>query len=462
MGTAPIVSVRRLVTWRHASTNRRIFAAMVVVGAGTVLAKVVGMAKDILVASYFGRSDAVDAFFIAMAVPTFAINVVTGSLPVALLPVYMRVQARDGRVAAGRLLSSIVVAAGGLIVLSSTILLLTGPLILPIAGATFGGDKLALTQRLYLLLVPAILISGISGILAAVLNAHDRFALGAATPASMSVMSIMFLLVAGHRWGVYALALGLSAGYLLELVILARTVYKRGLFATPDWRVWRQPDIREVFGQYAPLLIGAAVMSSSPLIDQSMAASLGPGNVAALAYGSKVVAAGLGIGVTAVTTAIFPHFSQMVALRNWAGVRHTLRTYSRLVLAGAVPTVLIIVLCSNSIVRMLFERGQFSRSDTLVVGQVQALYALQIPFYVLGMIGVRLLSASGANRILMWLSIGNFATNIVGNYAFMRLWGVAGIALSTSLVYAIAASVAYYCVTRRIDHLEATSISRPI
>jgi len=75
------------------------------------------------------------------------------------------------------------------------------------------------------------------------------------------------------------------------------------------------------------------------------------------------------------------------------------------------------------------------------------------------MIGVRLLSASSANRTLMWLSIGNFITNIVGNYLFMQFWGVAGIALSTSLVYAIAATVAYYCVVRRINYLEGQSKS---
>ena len=430
---------------------------MVVVGAGTLFGKILAMVKDMTVASYFGTSDAVDAFFIALAVPTFAINVVAGSLPVALMPVYVRVRDTQGLTDASRLLSNVLVVATGLILLASLLLVVAAPIVLPLSGATFSGEKLELTRQLFFLLLPAIFVSGISGILAVILNAHERFWLAAVTPAFTAVMSILFLLTTASRWGIYALAVGLGAGYLAELLVLAWSLRRRGLLARGDWAPWRKLEVREVLAQYTPLAIGAAVMSSSPLIDQAMAAALGPRNVASLAYGSKVVAAGLGIGVTAVATAIFPHFSSMVAANNWFGVRQTLRTYSRLVLAGAVPVVLLIVFFTDSIIHVLFERGEFTPSDTRVVGHVQALFALQIPFYIVGMIGVRLLSAAGANRTLMWLSMGNFVTNIVGNYVFMRLWGVAGIALSTSVMYAIAATIAYYAVIRRINHLEAQS-----
>jgi putative peptidoglycan lipid II flippase len=96
--------------------------------------------------------------------------------------------------------------------------------------------------------------------------------------------------------------------------------------------------------------------------------------------------------------------------------------------------------------------------DTQHVADIQTLFALQIPFYVLGMIGVRLLSATGANRTLMWISIGNFVTNIVGNYIFMQFWDVAGIALATSVVYMLSALALYVCVVRRIKYLEGRTV----
>lgn len=430
---------------------------MVVVGVATLLGKVLGMAKDIAVASYFGTSDAVDAFFIALAVPSFAINVIAGSLPAALVPVYLRVREREGIPAAGRLLSSVLVLAAAALAAASVVLMLCAPLILPLVGARFGGEKLVLTRHLFMLVLPGVFVSGLSGALGSVLNAHERFLLAAVTPAFTSLLSIGFLLGAADQWGVYALAVGLTVGYLAELVVLGWDTRARGLLGAPRWSGWRDPEVRQVLRQYTPLVIGGAVMSSSPLIDQAMAAALGSGSVAELAYGSKIVAAGMGIGVTALSTAIFPHFARMVAARDWPGVRDSLRTYSRLALAAAIPAVLLLVLFSTSIVRVVFERGQFSATDTQVVARVQALYALQIPFYVLGIMGVQLLHAISANRVLMWVSIGNFFTNVIGNYVFMRIWGVAGIALATSVVYLLSMVVILYAVSRRLGALERES-----
>jgi putative peptidoglycan lipid II flippase len=454
MTSVRTLDVRRAFAWRDASINRRIFAAMVVVGLATLFGKAVAMAKDMTVASFFGTSDAIDAFFIALTVPTFAINVIAGSLPAALVPIYLRVRERDGIAAASRLLSTLLVFAAAVIAGVSILLVLCAPLILPLVGARFGGEKLVLTRHLFLLLLPGVFISGLSGALAAILNAHERFLLAAVTPVFTSALSIAFLFAAASRWGIYSLALGLSAGYLAELVVLAWSSRARGLLVAPRWRSWRDPEVRQVLGQYVPLVIGGAVMSSSPLIDQAMAAGLGSGSVAELAYGSKIVAAGVGLGVTALSTAIFPHFSRMVATRDWSSLRHSLRTYTRLALAAAIPATLLIVVFSASIVRVLFERGQFSADDTRVVAQVQSLYALQIPFYVLGVMGVQLLHAVSANKILMWVSIGNFFTNIIGNYVFMKLWGVSGIALATSIVYLLSMVVILIAVSRRLGSLE--------
>ena len=444
--------LHRVHGWRRASVNRRIFAAMVTVGFAGVLLKIVAMGKDVAVASYFGTSDAMDAFFIALALPTFALGVVAGSIPAALVPAYVRVKDREGEAAARRLTSTVLVAAVAALAVAAALLVVFAPLILPVIGATFTGEKLALTKRLFFLLSPAIVLSGISTIFAAILNAHERFALAAWTPAFAPVLTIALLFTAGQGLGIYALGIALLAGWALEVVVLGQSVRQRNLLSFPRWGDWH-PEIRQVIGQYAPMVVGAAVMGSSPLIDQSMAASLGPGSVAELAFGSKIVAAALGVGTTALSTAIFPHFSGMVAAGNWAGARHTLRTYSRLILYVAIPTVALIVGFSDAIIRVLFERGEFSAASTHAVARVQALYALQIPFYVLGIIGVRMLSATGGNRILMWVSIGNFVSNIVGNLVFMRFWGVAGIALSTSVVYLVSAVVLHVCATRRLNRL---------
>jgi len=423
---------------------------MVIVGVGTLAAKLVAMAKDMVVAAHFGTSDAMDAFLVALALPTFITNVVAGSLPSALVPVYIRVREREGRDAARRLLSSVLAGAIAVVVVASLLLVVLSPLLLRVIGSTFSTEKLALAQHLFVFLVPLILISGLSTILSAVLNADERFVLGAATPVLIGLMPMLFVIAVGERWGIRALSTGLIVGYACELLVLSTTVYRRGFIAMPTLRALH-PETKQVVREYLPMVLGMVVMSATPLVDQSMAAMLGPGSVSALTYGSKLVTAGLGIGVTALSTALFPHFSTMVAAGNWSSVQHTLRTYVRLTLLVAIPLVVVFWLFSDVLVRTLFQRGAFSGADTEIVAHVQALFAIQIPFYVLGIIGVRLLSATGGNRLLMWISIGNFVTNIVGNYVFMQFWGVAGIALSTSLVYIISSVVIYLGVRQRIN-----------
>ncbi len=93
---------------------------------------------------------------------------------------------------------------------------------------------------------------------------------------------------------------------------------------------------------------------------------------------------------------------------------------------------------SETIVRILFQRGSFTADDTRLVAQIQNCFALQIPFHVAGILVVRLISAMQANHILMWASAYNLINNIVFNYLFLHYFGVAGIALSTALVSALA------------------------
>ena len=119
-------------------------------------------------------------------------------------------------------------------------------------------------------------------------------------------------------------------------------------------------ELRTVMAQYAPMVAGAFLMSSTVLVDQAMAAMLESGSVATLNYANKVVATLLGIGAMALGTAVLPHFSRMVAAEEWTGVRHTLKTYTRLILMVSIPLTILLFLFSETIIKLLFERGAFS------------------------------------------------------------------------------------------------------
>jgi putative peptidoglycan lipid II flippase len=164
------------------------------------------------------------------------------------------------------------------------------------------------------------------------------------------------------------------------------------------------------------------------------------GSVASLNYGNKLVGMATEIGSMALATAVLPHFSVMVARRDWSSIRRTLRVYVRLIVLTALPATVILILLSKAIVRILFERGAFTAADTSLVATIQVLYLLQVPFVMVGMLFVRLASSLQRNQILLWGAGITLPLNVVLNLTLMRWLGVAGIALSTSLVFVVSCS----------------------
>jgi putative peptidoglycan lipid II flippase len=422
--------------WQKRSVNASIFGAMVTVGGITMCVKLAAVVKDVVIAMQFGTSDALDAFLIAFVLPAFAINLIGGSLNAALIPTYIQVQEQEGTQAAQRLLSSVMVWTIGVLMALSVLLALTSPYLLPLMGSGFTTDKLALVQSLYYMMLPTLILSGIATIWSALLNACDRFALAAIVPVATSLVTVLLVVGMAGQWDSYTIALGMVVGALVETAVLGWGLSREGVSLVPQWH-GASPAVKQVLGQYVPMVAGAFLMGGVNLVSQSMAAMLSPGSVSALSYGNKVTNLMLGIGALAVSTAVLPHFSRMVAVRDWRGLRHTLLTYSRWLLIGTLPVTVALIYYSEPVVALVFQRGAFSAEDTHLVGQIQVMYLLQVPLYVVSMLFVRLISALKANQVFMWGNAINLSICILLTYVLMQRFGVFGIALATSLMYLI-------------------------
>ena len=429
--------------------GRKIFNAAASVAVCSGLAGLASTAKELAVARWFGRGDALDAFLIAYLLPSFLVNLVAGSFNAAMIPTFIQVREREGKEAAQRLFSGVMVVSLVLLVAVSVVVGVLAPYFLPLLGSGFSAAKLMLTQRLLYALLPFIVLSGLAVAWTAILNAGEHFGLPALSAMLTPLSIIAFLFLLGKAWGIYTLAVGTVAGVALQAGVLGRLLKVRGVRLEPRWYGW-DPSLRNVLGQYAPMLAGALLMGSTELVDQSMAAMLQPGSVAALNYARKIVSLFIVVGATPLGTAALPYFSQMVANQDWSGCRHTLRVYSRSILLVTVPITLGLVVFSHPLIRIVFQRGAFTAVDTGVVSRVQALLSLQIPFYILANLGVRLISALKRNWVLMAIAGVNMIVNIVFNLILMRYLGVAGIALSTSFVYLISCALVYASIAKSL------------
>jgi putative peptidoglycan lipid II flippase len=441
---------------RDRSPNSRLLTAMLTVGALSAIVKLASTLREVVIARQFGAGDGLDAFLIAFLLPSVAINVVAGSFNAALIPTYIQVREREGKEEAQRLLSSVLVWSAALLIAVSALMALASPFVLPALGSGFSAEKLALTRKLFFILLPVLPLSGLFVNWAAVLNAGGRFALAAATPIVTPLAMMTIISASGNSWGIYAAAIAMIVGTMAEGAFLAAGLFKEGVSPVPRWHGY-SPATRQVMRQYAPMIASGMLMNGTIIVDQGMAAMLGPGSVSVLNYGNRMSAAVIAIGSMAISTAFLPHFSRMAAASDWDGVRHTLKLYTRLILMTSIPITLALIASSDLLVRALFERGAFTAANTIEVASVQRLYVLQMPIYLASMLFVRLVSALKANQVLMWGTVINFTLNIFLDYSLMRCLGVAGIALSTSIVYTVSLAYLYFASRYALREAEKAS-----
>jgi putative peptidoglycan lipid II flippase len=197
----------------------------------------------------------------------------------------------------------------------------------------------------------------------------------------------------------------------------------------PRW-AGMSPALRQVAAQYAPLVAITLVMTGSALVDQSMAARLGSGSVAALSYGTRLLAVLVVIGPTAMGTAVLPHISATAVQAEPAALRRTLRSYGLFVFAVILPVTAAFIYFSEPIIRVLFQKGAFDVAATHLVSTVQRAALLQLPIAVLLALEIRLSSARKANHVLYRVAALSLLLTIALDVLFMRWWGVVGIALA--------------------------------
>jgi len=444
-------------SWTSSASWKILRATGVLTGfSGVVLAATV--ARELFTANYFGRSDALDAYLIAYLLPSFVVNVVGYSFNLALIPLFVEVGQHEGRAAAQRLFSGAMLWSVGMLTAVVLALAVLAPVYLPLLGSGFSASKLLLTRHLLYVLLPLIVLTGVASNGTAVLNAGERFALPGVLAVLPPLGALAFVIALGRSWSVYSLAVGAVAGTALQIAALACVARSHGIDLAPRWYGF-DPKLRQVIRQYLPMMAGALLLGSTDIVDQAMAAMLPGGSVAALGYARKIVSVLVVVGAMPLGAASLPYFSEMAAKRAWDACRRTLRTVGGVILLATVPVTAILVIFAHPLVRILFQRGEFSPHDTDVVSHVQAWLALQIPFYLLCVLGMRVMSALKHNALILGIALITTSLNVVLNLVLMRAYGVAGIALSTSIVFFTSASLILTTVHALIRRKQARVVA---
>lgn len=432
----------------------------------TLVAKGMSFFKDAAVAHRFGTSDVLDAFLLSFSLLSFLAAVIGGGLPEAFLPAYAQLRHRRGHQRAQRL--AIQASLWNLSVLSALAILVYGsaPYVIGFTGRGFSEEKQTLAIGALRSLIPFLIFYGLSFHLSNWLRADKRFVIAASAPMLAPVVIFLCLLMAGQGATAETLVMGTNVGVFLQFLVLVFAVHRQmGLAPKHCFRLW-EPANRVVLGNAFPYLMGGLIMNSAVIVDQAMAAWLESGSVSVLTYSDKVCGIVLALTATAASEAVFPFFADSVARREWRLVKKHLLQVTGAILLFAVPIAVIFILFAPQIVGLLFERGSFTSADTAKVAGVMRFAAMQIPFYIAGILASRVAVSMEATRFTLVASISALACNITFNWILMQRMGVAGIALSTAFVHLLSAASLYIYIFRKVglkereDELAVRAINR--
>jgi putative peptidoglycan lipid II flippase len=407
------------------------------VGSITLVSRLLGFVRDIMIAALLGAGPLADAFFVAFKLPNFLRRLFAeGAFNAGFVPMFARILEGDGRAAAKAFAEQ--AQAIQLAVLAPLVLLtiVAMPWVIALMAPGFapgsvryeGAVEFSRITFVYILFIALVALYG------GVLNSLGRFAAAAAAPILLN-LCLIGALILGALWfdaPAHALAWGVAAAGLAQCLWLWLAVRREGM--APALRRPRlSPEIKRLFALILPGAIGAGVAQINLFIDVVLASLLPPGAVSYLYFADRVNQLPIGVIGVAVGTALLPLMARQLRAGQVAHAMHNQNRALELALLLTVPAALALMVLCLPIVSVLFERGAFGAADARATSAALAAYALGLPAYVLIKVLTPGFFAREDTRTPVKIAIVCLISNLV--IALALIWWLAhvGIALATAL-----------------------------
>lgn len=406
----------------------------------TMLSRVTGLLRDMVLAWVIGAGPIADAFFIAQRIPNhFRALFAEGAFNASFVPTYAGVLERDGAPRALRFAAHVL---GALLTVQIAILVAAeiwtrGLLVLLTPG--FGLDPVlgGITVDLTRITFPYLLLITVVTIYSAVLNAHHRYAAAAASPILLNVAIVVCVLAAvpfaagRPNLAVYAAAFGVTLSGLLQLGQIVWAMRPAGLSLVPARPVFDE-EVMTFLKRLGPAIIGSGAAQIAMFVDTILAAGLPHGAVSAMYYADRLYQLPIGVIAIAIGTVLLPELSRRIAAGDEDGAHRAQRRAVLWSIALTLPFVVAFLIVPELLVRLTFARGAFDEVAALRAASTLRAYGVGLLAIVLLRSVVPGFHARGDTRTPMWVAIFGIGVNVALKFLLSEGWDVAGLALATS------------------------------
>jgi putative peptidoglycan lipid II flippase len=438
--------------------NSRVTKAAGVVGAATLLSRVFGFLRDVVIAGYFGAGLASDAFFVAFRIPNLLRRLFAeGSLTIAFIPVFTEYLTTRGKDEAFQLAGSAVRILSVVLSITTVIGIMISPLIVYVIAPGFveSPEKYRLTVLLTRVMFPYIFFIGLVALFMGILNVLDHFAAPALAPVFLNLAMIGAVLFISPRLSepVMGLAVGVLIGGVLQLLLQLPFVIQKGVWF---WRktAFLHPGIKKIGRLMLPAVFGAAVYQINIFVATLLASLLPEGSVSYLYYADRLVQFPLGIFAIATATAVLPSLSRQAAVKDYGALRDIFGHAMRLVFFITVPSMVGLIVLREPIVALLFKRGAFDMNTTRMTAVALLYYGLGLWAFSAVRIVVSVYYALQDTRTPVQMAVVSLLVNIGLGVLLMGPLRHGGLALATSLASMVNYYLLVWALRKKIGFLE--------
>ncbi|GAB6034011.1 murein biosynthesis integral membrane protein MurJ [Galenea microaerophila] len=431
---------------------RQILKATATVGSMTMLSRILGFVRDMVIARYFGASMGADAFFVAFKIPNFFRRLFAeGAFSQAFVPVLAETKEKQGKAAVKHLVGAILFRLGAILLALTAFGVLGAGLWMMVFAPGFvaSPQKFALATEMLRITFPYLMLISLVALSSAIMNTYNQFAVPALTPVLLNLS-----LIASAIWlaplldiPVMALAWGVLIAGIAQLLLHLPFLWRLGLLPKPIPS--KDPGVNEVKRLMLPALFGVSVAQLNLLVDTILASFLVTGSISWLYYSDRLMEFPLGVFGVALATVVLPGLSKKAAKSDWRGFQQDLDYALKLVALIALPAMLGLLLLAQPLIATLFYYGNFTAEDVMRSSWSLMAYSLGLVGFILVKVLAPAFYARKEMKTPVRIAVIALVSNTVLN--LILIWPLAhvGLALATSISAFINAGLLYLALRKQ-------------
>ena len=416
----------------YMAKNNKMAKSAAMISVFTLISKFLGFIREMLIATKYGSGYETDTYFVAMTATTIIMTTVGTALNTSLIPVFSEIESLKGKRGKFKFFNNILNVIFFLTVVLALISFVLSPLIIKILARGFEGEQFELAVKLNRIGLPIIIFLGFTYVFSGFLHSSQIFGPSAIMGIPYNFVFIFFLLIMADKVSIYGLMLASVIASTTQFLIQVPAIRHMGVKYEP-YVNFKDKYLKKILILIIPVLLGSAVQQINTIVDKTLASNLVDGSISALNYAAKMNDVVVSVFIAAITTVVFPMLSRAFAQGDRKSIRSIMEQGINTILIITIPATVGILILSEPIVRIFFERGAFDSTDTIMTSS--ALF-----YYSLGLVGISLklmlnkvfysFQDTKTPMINGAISVG---LNVVLNLIFVRFMDHAGLALATSI-----------------------------